>query len=111
MSLMPRLKIAQTLPIVVAGVALIASATVGIGAYLISANTVTSMTEEKLATVAMEQARQLTALLQATKDDLLITAASGNTVSALANQATDRRRAAEDLLWTLLNHPEFLFQH
>ena len=24
---------------------------------------------------------------------------------------TDRRRAAEDLLWTLLNHPEFLFQH
>jgi hypothetical protein len=25
--------------------------------------------------------------------------------------AADRRRAAEDLLWTLLNHPEFLFQH
>jgi hypothetical protein len=23
----------------------------------------------------------------------------------------DRRRAAEDLLWSLLNHPEFLFQH
>jgi len=32
-------------------------------------------------------------------------------VSALVTQATDRRRAAEDLLWTLLNHPEFLFQH
>ena len=34
-------------------------------------------------------------------------------VSSLAGQATapDRRRAAEDLLWTLLNHPEFLFQH
>jgi len=32
-------------------------------------------------------------------------------VSALATQAGDRRRAAEDLFWTLLNHPEFLFQH
>jgi methyl-accepting chemotaxis protein len=85
MSLLPRLRIAQTLPIVVAGVALIASATVGIGAYLIAASTVTSMTEDKLATVATEQARQLTALLQSTEDDLTITAASGNTISALAN--------------------------
>ena len=34
-------------------------------------------------------------------------------VSSLAGQATAdaRRRAAEDLFWTLLNHPEFLFQH
>jgi hypothetical protein len=32
-------------------------------------------------------------------------------VSSLATRAADRRRAAEDLLWTLLNHPEFLFQH
>jgi hypothetical protein len=33
-------------------------------------------------------------------------------VSTLANQtAGGRRRAAEDLFWTLLNHPEFLFQH
>jgi hypothetical protein len=31
--------------------------------------------------------------------------------SELATRATDRRRAAEDLFWTLLNHPEFLFQH
>jgi hypothetical protein len=32
-------------------------------------------------------------------------------VSALADPAGDRRLAAEDLFWTLLNHPEFLFQH
>ena len=32
-------------------------------------------------------------------------------VSELVTRATDRRRAAEDLFWTLLNHPEFLFQH
>jgi hypothetical protein len=34
-------------------------------------------------------------------------------VSTLANLTNDagRRGAAEDLFWTLLNHPEFLFQH
>ena len=32
-------------------------------------------------------------------------------VAELASRATDRRRAAEDLLWTLMNHPEFLFQY
>ena len=32
-------------------------------------------------------------------------------VSALANPGGDRRKAAEDLFWNLLNHPEFLFQH
>jgi hypothetical protein len=32
-------------------------------------------------------------------------------VSALADSAGDRRLAAEDLFWALLNHPEFLFQH
>jgi hypothetical protein len=31
--------------------------------------------------------------------------------SELGTGATERRRAAEDLFWTLLNHPEFLFQH
>ena len=32
-------------------------------------------------------------------------------VPTLAKPAGDRRKAAEDLFWTLLNHPEFLFQH
>jgi hypothetical protein len=32
-------------------------------------------------------------------------------VSELAARSSDRRQAAEDLLWTLMNHPEFLFQH
>jgi methyl-accepting chemotaxis protein len=85
MSFLPRLKIAQTLPLAVAGAALVASATIGMGAYLIAASTVTSMTEDKLATVSKERAQQLTQLLQSTKDDLLITAASGATISGLAN--------------------------
>jgi hypothetical protein len=32
-------------------------------------------------------------------------------MSELAAGGSDRRRAAEDLFWALLNHPEFLFQH
>ncbi len=32
-------------------------------------------------------------------------------LSRLTARKDDRRRAAEDLLWSLLNHPEFLFQH
>src|SRR6185369_4896499 len=85
MRLVPRLKISQKLPFAIAGAALVASMTIGIGAYLIAAKTVTSMTEDKLATVALERARELTDLLKDTRDDLLITAASGNTTSALAN--------------------------
>ncbi|MEO6811136.1 MAG: DUF1549 domain-containing protein, partial [Isosphaeraceae bacterium] len=32
-------------------------------------------------------------------------------VSPFNAPGADRRRVAEDLLWSLLNHPEFLFQH
>jgi hypothetical protein len=32
-------------------------------------------------------------------------------VSELSAHPTARRRSAEDLFWTLMNHPEFLFQH
>jgi hypothetical protein len=35
----------------------------------------------------------------------------GVAVATLAAAPGNRRRAAEDLFWTLLNHPEFLFQH
>jgi hypothetical protein len=40
--------------------------------------------------------------------------APGERALALApfrRPGADRRRAAEDLLWSLINHPEFLFQH
>jgi hypothetical protein len=32
-------------------------------------------------------------------------------LSRFASRPDDRRRIAEDLLWSLFNHPEFLFQH
>ena len=85
MRLLPRLKIAQKLPIVVAGAALVASAVVGVGAYLIAANTVTAMTADKLVTVAAGRSRALEDRLAAIRTDLQATAISANTTSALAN--------------------------
>ena len=32
-------------------------------------------------------------------------------LAALSRRPTHRRQAAEDLVWSLINHPEFLFQH
>jgi methyl-accepting chemotaxis protein len=85
MPLLLRLKIAQKLPLVVAGAALLASAAIGLGAYGIAANTVSTLTEDKLRTVAAQRAQMLESLYQATKSDLLVTAASTGTVSSIAN--------------------------
>jgi hypothetical protein len=35
----------------------------------------------------------------------------GVALARYTGRGADRRRVAEDLLWSLLNHPEFLFQH
>jgi methyl-accepting chemotaxis protein len=83
--LFPHLKIAQKLPIVVAGAALIASAVIGVGAYFIAANTVTAMTADKLVTVVAGRSRALEDRLAAIGTDLQATAISANTASALAN--------------------------
>ncbi len=83
MNILPRLKLAQKLPIVVAGAALVASATVGLLSYGIGASTVTAMTEDKLRTVAVSRAQGLEDLLQSVKDDLLATASSGGIISGI----------------------------
>ena len=85
MRILPTLNIAQKLPMVVAGTALIASAVIGIAAYFIAAHTVTAMTVDKLATVADQRARALENLFETIRQDLLITASSGGTVSSLGN--------------------------
>ena len=85
MKILPRLKMAQKLPLVVAGAALLASATVGILSYGIGASTVTAMTEDKLRTVAVSRAQALEDVLQSVKDDLLVTASSGGIVSGIQN--------------------------
>src|SRR3954466_10996151 len=85
MTILPRLKIAQKLPLLVAGAALVASAIVGVMSYAISASTVTSLAEDKLRTVAQSRATALEDLLQSVKSDLLVTASSGGTLSAIQN--------------------------
>src|SRR5690606_19547621 len=78
---------AQKLPLVVAGAALVASAILGVSAYFIAASTVTAMTEDRLRTVAIGRAHALEDMLEGIKSDLLITASSSGTVSALGNLA------------------------
>ena len=85
MNILPRLKMAQKLPLVVAGAALLASATVGLLSYGIGAGTVTAMTEDKLRTVAVSRAQALEDVLTSVRDDLLVTASSGGMVSGSQN--------------------------
>jgi methyl-accepting chemotaxis protein len=85
MTILPRLKMAQKLPLVVAGAALLASVTVGLMSYGIGASTVASMTEDKLRTVAVSRAQGLEDLLQSVRNDLLATASSGGIVSGIQN--------------------------
>jgi methyl-accepting chemotaxis protein len=83
--LFPSLKIAQKLPLAVIGAALAASAAIGVGSYMISAATVTTMTEEKLSTVAQERARELQTYLESIKNDLLVTAATETTITTIGD--------------------------
>ncbi len=62
MKLVPQLRIAQKLPLVVVGVALLALICLGVGSYLVSAQTVTKLTQGKLTVVAKERARELSTL-------------------------------------------------
>ena len=94
--LLPKLNIARKLPIVVAGAALIASAIIGIGSYLIASNTVTAMTEDKLRTVAAQRADALGGFLAAIKSDLLVSAASTGTISSIGNLAIGWPQLGDD---------------
>ena len=85
MKILPNFKIAQKLPLAVLGAALVASAAVGIGSYVISSGTVSAMTEEKLETVAQQRADELGKALAAIKDDLVVTAATNTTITALGD--------------------------
>ena len=96
MRILPKLKVAQKLPLVVVGAALLASAIIGTGAFVISANTVAKMTEEKLGLIATERAAALETRLNTIKADLLVTAASGGTISAIQNLAVGWPQIGED---------------
>ncbi len=83
MTIVPSLTIAQKLPMAFIGVALLASAAVGIGSYVVSDMAVAELTRQKMETVAAERAREVEDYFANIRDDLIVTASSGTTVTAL----------------------------
>jgi methyl-accepting chemotaxis protein len=83
--LIPNLRIAQKLPLIVISAALVACAAIGIGSYLISAATVTTLTEDKLRTIAVQRANILRDFFSTTASDLVVTATSGSATNAISN--------------------------
>ena len=78
-----RLKIAHKLPLALIGSALIACLCVGAGSYFVADRSVAGLTQEKMETMAQERARELGDYFAAAKEDLLVSAGSSNTVTAL----------------------------
>jgi methyl-accepting chemotaxis protein len=71
MELLPRLKIAQKLPLALVGSALLVSAGVGIASYLIGSATVAEMSQHQLQTVATERAAEFKTYLETTQADVV----------------------------------------
>ena len=74
MGFLPRLKIAQKLPLAVIGSALLVSAGVGIASYLIGSATVDQMSQRQMQTVASQRADQFKTYLDSIQKDLVNTA-------------------------------------
>jgi len=83
---LPTIKIAQKLPMVLVGAALIVGLGVGFVSYTISQSTVNQMAQQRLSTIASIRAQSMTDLLAKMKTDILATAKSkglGNTLGEL----------------------------
>lgn len=74
MGLFPKLKIAQKLPILVVGSALLVGAGVGLASYFIASSTVDRMTQQQLNTAATARAAEFRTFLENVEKDLVITA-------------------------------------
>jgi methyl-accepting chemotaxis protein len=74
MAFLPKLKIAQKLPILLVGSALLVSAGVGIASYFIASSTVEGMSQRQLQTAATARADGFRTFLDAIEKDLTITA-------------------------------------
>jgi methyl-accepting chemotaxis protein len=76
MDFLPKLKIAQKLPLAMVGSALVVSAGVGIASYLIGSATVDQMSRRQMQTVVAERANQFTTYLASLQSDLINSAAA-----------------------------------
>ncbi len=101
MKLLPNFKIAQKLPLAVLGAALVASAAIGIGSYVVSSGTVSIMTEQKLEMVAQQRAEAIGEAFAAISEDLVVTATSAATGTALGEMLMSWKQLVKDQTATL----------
>ncbi|WP_424982210.1 methyl-accepting chemotaxis protein [Maritalea sp. S77] len=88
---MPSITIAKKLPIVVVSAALLVGAGVGFVSYQVSQNTVNSLTQQRLSTIASIRAETLSDMLNKMSADLVKAAADPNVVT----NATELRKTWE----------------
>jgi methyl-accepting chemotaxis protein len=79
----PKFKIAQKLPLVMLGSALLVSAGVGLGSYFIGSSIVAEMSARQMQTVASSHADKFATYLKTIESDLVSTATTESVVSAV----------------------------
>ena len=78
-------RISRRLPAVVIGLAMLMASGVGIASYLISADVVHGLTRRHLETIAYERSVKVSEYLRVVSNDLVATAKSNKTISAIHN--------------------------
>ncbi|SFV37914.1 Methyl-accepting chemotaxis protein [Devosia crocina] len=81
------LPIARKLPLALLASALLVSAGVGLGSYMIGSQALRASAENTLATLASERARQVASFVEGVEDDLVATSRSADTQQALRDFA------------------------
>ncbi|MDB5562478.1 MAG: hypothetical protein JWN11_1896 [Hyphomicrobiales bacterium] len=79
--------IRRKLPLALLGSALLVSAGVGLGSYVIGSQTVVTLARQNLATLAFERSNQLTNYLRSVEGDLNATASGATTIQAMRDFA------------------------
>jgi len=83
MVFLPKLKIAQKLPLAMVGCALVVSAGVGIASYLIGSTTVDQMAQRQMQTVASQRSEQFKGYLESIQKDLVNTATTESLLTTM----------------------------
>ena len=83
----PKFRIAQKLPLAMVATALLVSAGVGLGSYLVGAIIVAEMSARQMHTVASSHADEFTTYLQTIQTDLVGSATTESSVAAVRDFA------------------------
>src|SRR5690242_17249814 len=111
MRLFPALRISQKVPLALVLSGVVVGAGVGLGSYLLAADSLTKQARQQLATIAFERANQVGVYTASVQAELLKTARSDAGVSAVAQFAaayhgiTDQDPAAALKQWFITQNP------